>query len=159
MAKFSQKSYFNQSGFLKDSWYLMRNARSIAKTMKGKIIPPPFRERLMLAVTEVNGCRYCSWAHTKMALQTGLEESEIKQLLQGNLQTASPQEYPALVFASHWADKNRQADADMRSYIQEHYSKEEIQNIELILRTIWWGNLCGNALDHLLHSLKLYKNK
>jgi hypothetical protein len=28
---------------------------------------PAFRERLMLAVTVVNGCRYCSYFHARQA--------------------------------------------------------------------------------------------
>src|SRR5437899_71828 len=29
----------------------------------GSPIPPRTRERVILAVTEVNGCRYCAWIH------------------------------------------------------------------------------------------------
>lgn len=35
----------------------------------------------MLAVTQVNGCRYCSYVHARMALQAGLSEQEIRTVL------------------------------------------------------------------------------
>lgn len=31
-----------------------------------------FKERIMLAVTEVNGCIMCSYVHTKLSLKAGL---------------------------------------------------------------------------------------
>lgn len=126
--------------------------------MKGQAISPKFRERIMLAVTEVNGCRYCSWLHTKMALKSGLQKDEIRNLLQGNLQAADPTEYPALLFATHWADTNKKPDAEMLAEFKKHYSQPEIQCINTLLQIIWWGNLCGNTLDHLLHRLRLHKN-
>lgn len=36
---------------------------------KKKIVNKDFVERLQLAVTEVNGCAACSYAHTYMALK------------------------------------------------------------------------------------------
>ena len=36
-----------------------------------------FIERIMLAVTEVNGCAVWSYAHTKMALEAGMTNEEI----------------------------------------------------------------------------------
>ena len=44
-----------------------------------------FRERIMLAVTEVNGCRYCSYFHSKQALEAGMTAAEVKQLANGDL--------------------------------------------------------------------------
>ncbi|MGM0384652.1 MAG: carboxymuconolactone decarboxylase family protein [Actinomycetota bacterium] len=38
-------------------------------------------ERIMLAVTEVNGCPACSWAHTRMALREGMSGEEISALM------------------------------------------------------------------------------
>ncbi|MFC0273464.1 carboxymuconolactone decarboxylase family protein [Metabacillus herbersteinensis] len=32
----------------------------------------------MLAVTEVNGCEFCSYSHTKIALEQGMSQEEIK---------------------------------------------------------------------------------
>ena len=42
-------------------------------------------ERIMLGVTQVNGCLLCSYAHTKMALELGMKEKQIEELLDGEL--------------------------------------------------------------------------
>ena len=44
-----------------------------------------FKERTMLAVTEVNGCIMCSYVHTKLSLKAGLSNEDIKEILAGDL--------------------------------------------------------------------------
>ena len=41
------------------------------------------KERVMLAVTQVNHCTMCSFAHTQMALESGMSQEEIAMLLSG----------------------------------------------------------------------------
>ena len=50
-----------------------------------ELIPAAFRERLMMVVTEVNGCRYCSYFHARAALAAGVSQEELRSLLGGNL--------------------------------------------------------------------------
>ncbi|MCK4314262.1 MAG: carboxymuconolactone decarboxylase family protein [Anaerolineae bacterium] len=46
----------------------MKSRSRIRAVMKQNLTSPAFRERLMLAVTAVNGCRYCSHVHAREAL-------------------------------------------------------------------------------------------
>ena len=50
----------------------MGNRPTLKAAMRGDLVSVQFRERLMLMVTEVNGCRYCSYGHSKAALAAGL---------------------------------------------------------------------------------------
>ena len=43
---------------------------------------PGFREELMLAVSRVNDCKYCSWAHYEWANLEGIPEKELAQVEQ-----------------------------------------------------------------------------
>ena len=60
-----------------ESYWILYQGFSTVKYMfkakKNKELSPDFIERIMLAVTEVNGCAICSYAHTKMALEAGHE--------------------------------------------------------------------------------------
>lgn len=58
--------------------------------MSGDLISEGLRERLMLAVTEVNGCRYCSFGHARAALAAGLTQDEVTSLLEGDLAGMGP---------------------------------------------------------------------
>nr|WP_237713710.1 carboxymuconolactone decarboxylase family protein [Rhodococcus sp. P14] len=58
----------------------------------------------MLAVTEVNGCGACSYAHTKIALGAGMSSAEIRNILAGVLDDVPDSEVAAVLFAQHYAD-------------------------------------------------------
>ena len=40
-------------------------------------IDPGFREELMLAVSKLNDCRYCTWGHHEWAHMLGVPDEEI----------------------------------------------------------------------------------
>ncbi len=81
--KFSKRKYNNPKEFFSDVLFPFKNRRKLLGVMSGTLISPAFRERLMLAVTAVNGCRYCSYFHTGEALKSGLSQEEISRLLSG----------------------------------------------------------------------------
>ena len=85
---------------------LISHPAAIKKANKNSDIHRKFIERIMLAVTQVNGCRLCSYAHTKIALENGLEQNEISALLSGDLQAAPEYEHRALIFSQYYAETN-----------------------------------------------------
>jgi len=66
--KFGKRTYNNLKEFFSDILFLMKNHKQMREINKGTIISPAFRERMMLAVTAVNRCRYCSYFHTRKRL-------------------------------------------------------------------------------------------
>ena len=52
----------------------------------------------MLAVTAVNGCRYCSYYHTKQALKSGITAKEINSLLAGDVANCPQDEAVAVAY-------------------------------------------------------------
>jgi AhpD family alkylhydroperoxidase len=121
--------------------------------MRGELIDPEFRERLMLAVTAVCGCRYCSYVHARQALVEGMSSEEIEALREGVLANSPSEELPALLYAQHWAATNGRTEAAARSRVVEQYGEETVEAIELALRTIQMGNLLGNTVDYALYRL------
>ena len=125
--------------------------------MRGTLISPAFRERLMLAVTAVNGCRYCSYFHTGEALRSGLSQEEISRLLSGEFAACPPEEAPAVIYAQHWAESNARPDPVALQKLQEIYGPEKADAIQIILRMIRTGNLSGNSWDYLLYRVSFGK--
>ncbi|KPJ54092.1 MAG: hypothetical protein AMJ37_00895 [Dehalococcoidia bacterium DG_18] len=136
--------------FFADLWSLARSTRMVRRVMVGGVMSEAFRERLMLAVTAVYGCRYCSWLHTGEALKSGLEEGEIAGLLAGSVDNCPEDEAVALLYAQHWADSDARPDLEAVKRLEEAYGAEKAEMINLVLRMNRLGNLSGNALDHLL---------
>lgn len=115
-------------------------------------LSPQFRERLMLAVTAVNECRYCAYFHLKAADAAGLSEGESRALLHRRLDQAPPEELPALLYAQHWAERDAQPEPAMRERLIETYGPAQADRIELVLRLIRIGNLLGNTFDAVLYA-------
>lgn len=76
---FPRRYYAGLRQFLADAAWLFRHRAQLRQARV--MLSPAFRERLMLAVTAVNRCRYCSFAHTRMALAAGVSNAEIAQIL------------------------------------------------------------------------------
>lgn len=109
----------------------------------------PFIERIMLAVTEVNGCPACAYEHAKMALRTGMDSEEIRQMLSGEYDGAPDVELPALMFAQHYADSRGNPDQVAWAAIEKEYGPDLARGILGAVRAIMWGNVIGIAYSGL----------
>ncbi len=155
MKPFSKRRYRSLSAFVHDVRGLSRRRREIRALMRGEAIDAEFRERLMLAVTEVNGCRYCSYAHARTALTAGLTAADVDALARGELGGAPPEQIPALLYARHWAEADARPDPEVRRRVLETYGETKARDIELALHVIRVGNLMGNTSDYLLYRVSL----
>ena len=151
MQRFRRRFYHHPSDLLHDARAIIRGRRQSKGSKSGMVIDVAFRERLMLAVTEVNGCRYCAYAHAKMALTAGLTESDITALAEGDLRGSPPGQIPALLYAQHWAETDADPDPEVRRRVLETYGRSMTDSIELSLSMIRVGNLLGNTWDYLIY--------
>lgn len=153
MKPFNKRIYHNLRDFFNDASSIMKQRKQIKTLMRGDLLSEAFRERLMLTVTEVNGCRYCQYAHAKMALEAGLPQTEIKALSDGTFHHCPEEEVPALLYAQHWAETDGVPVEDTRQHVLEFYGEEKVQAMELVMRMIRMGNLSGNTWDHILYRI------
>ena len=153
MKAFNRRIYHSLSAFIIDLKAIMVRRDQMKPLMRGETLDAAFRERLMLAVTAVNGCSYCSYAHARQALVEGVDSDEIKALQDGVVKNSPKEELPALLYAQHWAETGGNIDPVARERIIELYNEDTVQAIELTLRTIQMGNLLGNTLDYVLYRL------
>lgn len=145
MDGFSRRRYLRVRDPLADMREISRHRRQIRVLMSGDVISEEFRERLMLAVTEVNGCRYCSYGHARAALAAGVTQDEVASLQEGDLAESPPDEVTALLYAQHWAETDARPDPEIRRRIVDTYGETKTEYIELAMRMIRVGNLLGNT--------------
>jgi AhpD family alkylhydroperoxidase len=151
--KFSKRTYKNPKEFLSDLWFALKNITRLKKLGKKEAVSASFRERLMLAVTAVNGCRYCSYFHARQALKSGLSKTEINGLLSGDVAGGPEDESIAVIYAQHWAETNAHPDPGAVGRLQRTYGSGKAEVIHLLLRMIRLANLSGNSWDCLLYHL------
>ncbi len=114
-----------------------------------KLIDKNFKSHIMLAVTRVNGCKYCSYVHTKHALASGSSKEDLARLMEGDLQSVDPGQTPALVFAQHYADTMGEYDNAAYERLVSCYGRDRAEGILGTVKLIMMGNAHGGALSFL----------
>jgi AhpD family alkylhydroperoxidase len=153
MENFKKRTFTGFGEFFEELKFIIKNRNQINKLLAGEIIDAEFRQRLMIAVTEVNGCRYCSYYHSKLALKAGISPKELDSLLAGELKDCPEEEVLALVYAQHFTEKRGQPAQEMIDKIKNKYGADKFETINLAIRMINFGNLSGNSFDYLLYKL------
>jgi AhpD family alkylhydroperoxidase len=155
--KFNKKTYKSIKELFADLFFPVKNMKRLREVRKRGLLSPSFQERLMLAVTAVDGCRYCSYVHTKQALKSGIQPPEISRLLSGDIDGCPEEEAIAVMYAQHWADSDAHPDLEIVQRLQRTYGVEKAEAINLMLRMVRIGNIMGNTLDYFIYLISFGK--
>ena len=148
------KKIYGHCDFYKSLILLFRSVKYLRLNRKKKFIAPQFRERIMLAVTEVNGCEACSYAHTKYALEEGMSPEEISAILSGETENIPKNELVGILFAQHYADKNGKTSKESWQRLVGKYGQESAMIILAIIRMMHAANIYGIAISAIRDRLK-----
>ncbi len=131
----------------------LRTVGAFRKAKQSGSLSLQLQERLMLAVTEVNGCALCSYGHSRMALEAGLSGQEIEDLLGGQTDGAPKEELPAILFAQHYADTRGKPTAAAWAQLVSRYGQPQAAGMLGAIRMITVGNTWGIPMGSLLARL------
>ncbi len=151
--KFQKRTYLGLGEVWEDFRYIISRRPLIQRAMRD-MLSPAFRERLMLVVTEVHGCRYCRTFHASEAIKEGITDTELAEVLAGQIPKDTPEEeIPAMIYARYWAESDAQPAPQNVQELIDVYGKEKATAIHIVLRMIRMGNLSGNTADYILYRL------
>lgn len=145
---FDTKTFYRHLKNMIDSLYDL-----IRYKMSGNM-DKTFTEKIMLAVTEVNGCRYCNYLHTKLALNAGVSKEDIQILLSGQFENISPGESHAFIFAQHYADTGGNLDFETYQNFVNFYGADKAKEILSVIKAIMVGNIYGLSIDAFINRIK-----
>ena len=157
MDGFKKRTYRNLREFLQDLGFIFKNRKRIRAIVGSESLSPAFRERMMLAVTQVNDCRYCARFHTKAALAEGISREEVDAILNGAFKDCPSDQLAGILYAEHWAEMLGAPDAEVRDKLIAAYGQNMASDIDILLRLIKTGNLTGNTVDHWLYRISFGK--
>lgn len=146
------KKHYSVSEIYAITYDTARTARFMRRTRLGR--DRQFTERIMLTVTEVNGCELCSYAHARLALEAGLSDTEVRALLGGSSDGVPDHQLPALAFAQHYADTRGHPDPLAWQDLVDTYGEQEALSALAAVRLMMWGNAAGIPLSSLRSRLK-----
>ena len=127
---------------------------AFVETMLNPVISKVFSESVSLAVTQVNGCKLCSYAHAKNALKAGMTEEEVEFLLSGGFDNAPKEQLEALLFAQHYAETKGNPDPEIKQKLFDIYGEEKTKDIMSRILIITLSNLHGNTMEAFKLRLK-----
>jgi AhpD family alkylhydroperoxidase len=111
------------------------------------------REKIYLAVTAINDCRFCQWGHSHWAVAHGVTLEEINALLEAespSIAAANPGEAAAILYARHYAEQLGQSDPSAPKALHAHFTPAQVREILAHIRFITLTNLSGNTVDAFL---------
>ncbi len=114
-----------------------------------RLLDPQFVERLMLAVTEVNGCAVCSYAHTRMALREGIPAEEVQAFISGDPRFIREDEAIAIAFAQHYAETKGKVDRLAYERLVETYGPAKSKVIVAAIQIMMIANIVGLPISAL----------
>lgn len=108
------------------------------------------RERVMLAVSEVNGCAMCAHFHARLALKAGIDNVEVQEILRAGYDSVPNEHLTAVLFAQHWADTQGDVDPEARMRLDASYEAETVARIMLSIRFINTMNFIMGKAERVL---------
>ncbi len=147
---FHRRVYSHYEHLLSDLRFFAQHPGELRSIRSNPALNQQLMGRIMLAVTGVNGCRYCSYAHASYALRQGIDQDQVRRLLAGSLEDVSAEEAPALLFAQHYAETGGQPGAPETRRLVESYGSDTAHDLLALARLITMGNLIGNTFDALI---------
>lgn len=148
------KRVFTPGSLIEITTELAQDLPTLPSTFMSGRVSPAFRERILLAVTSVNKCRYCQWVHTDLAVANGMTEKDVAALMGSETDSVPENEKAALVYALHYAETNRNPSSQQRAQLVNVYGEETARDIENYIRLIFFSNLTGNTFDSFLSRLR-----
>lgn len=143
------KKVYSHCDFYRALVAVVRSLQYLKLNRPTKLVSPLFQERIMLAVTEVNGCAACSFAHTRFALEEGMTTEEINALLSGDTGNIPEGEIIGVMFAQHYADQKGKVSQEAWQRLVDEYGVDKAHVILAFIRMITVGNIYGMAISAL----------
>jgi AhpD family alkylhydroperoxidase len=151
----SERRTYRFVEFVRDSLALLVRLPLVLRARLHRRVSKAFEEKLMLTVTAVNGCEYCSWFHVREAARCRIPPEEVRSLLSGAIdRPVRTEESSGLLFAQHYAQSGERPDPEAIARLHEAYGAEMAGDILLILRIITLGNLAGNTFRSFVERVR-----
>jgi AhpD family alkylhydroperoxidase len=150
----SDKRSFTPSSFPGELGAVVRVLPRLARAYVKPRISRALREKVMLATTAVNDCRYCAWVHSRVASAHGVDLEEIAALLAGTeLEVQDDREALAVLYAQRFAQTRGKPEPELTERLFDEFGPRAANELLAYIKGITFANLSGNTLDAVLERI------
>lgn len=137
---------------------LLRDLRTLATRVPslwsiwiGGRLPRALREQVIVAVAQVNACRMCEHAHTRMALEAGVSDAELAALESMDEDAFDRRTWLAIAHARERvkADFADAPPSEQQAALEEALGAQTLQDVEDVARVMTVANRVANTLNAL----------
>jgi AhpD family alkylhydroperoxidase len=150
-----RKKTMTAKEFLRSTASLVPDAGALYRVWGKRELDPGFREELMLAVSKLNDCRYCSWGHYEWAHIAGVSEEELAQIEQMDPTDFDRRKWLAISYVRALVSANfGEVSADLMTEMRANYTDREIEEIALVAKVMDIANRGANTWDSMLSRMR-----
>lgn len=132
----------------------MRTMKYMSRAKRKEELSTELIEKVMLTVTEINGCEVCTVFHNKVAEKEGIKEEEIQMLFVADVEEIPQEDAPAILFSREYANSSGNPSEDSWSSLKTFYGESKAKGILGAVRTIMMGNTFGIVWGALVNRIK-----
>ena len=116
----------------------------------GDRLPKALREQVIVAVAQVNACRMCAHAHSRLALEAGVSDAELAALESLDAEAFDRRTWLAIAHAQERTRANFDTETDdARRALTEALGDDTRQAVEDVARVMTIANRIANTLNAL----------
>lgn len=150
-----RKRTYTAKQFLRDGAELAARGPTLARVYLLRGVVPRLRERVWLAVSGVNRCRYCLFVHGAWARRNGVGDREVDALVAGRPDPDAQSDEAAVTYMQAWAERDfRAAPAEVAAWFEDVFPRPMRERLMAVARMANFANRTGNTFDALLSRLQ-----
>lgn len=136
---------------LRDLRWLVSRLPSLWSIWVGGRLPRAVREQIIVAVAQVNVCRMCEHAHTRMALEAGVSDAELAALENMDEQAFDRPTWLAIAHARERvrADFVEDEASEPTAALADALGQQTTRDVEDVARVMTVANRIANTLNAL----------
>lgn len=151
MAKRATPRVYTLAKLFSDLGSVLGRAPALMSIWIGDRLSPALREKIIVAVAQVNACRMCEHAHTRMAVEAGVTDAELAAL--ENMDEAAFDRRTWLAVA-HARDRVQSGfvpatDASSQRALLDELGSQTVRDVEDVARVMTVANRIANTLNAL----------
>ncbi|MEG1447582.1 MAG: carboxymuconolactone decarboxylase family protein [Ruthenibacterium sp.] len=146
MTQNTGKKLYSLGEAYRNLYHALRAFPRLKTAKKSGLLSDEAAERLMLAVTQVNGCAMCSYAHAQAALEAGMSADAIQAMLAGEMDDVPATELSAVLFAQHYADSRGRPSKSAWAELEKNIGATKSLAVLSAIQVIMAGNTYGIPL-------------
>ncbi len=110
----------------------------------------------MVAVSRVNSCRGCVFAHEHWASRVGVAPEDLQAIGSGEFENFDDRNRAAVAYAAALAEAHFRPPlaADLSAGASDHLTPDEVAAVDAVARAMAFANLTANTAEKLLGRMR-----